>query len=105
MLEYVLLAGVNDSPSDAAALTSLIKHRVAAKVNLIPFNPHPGSPFATPDAATVAAFRDAVAAGGLVCTVRVAKGADAAMAACGQLGEASAGPPRAAQLFAGGRGG
>ena len=96
LVEYVLLAGVNDAGADARALVALLA-RVAAKVNLIPFNPHPGSPFAPPSRAAVAAFRDAVSAGGLVCTVRTPKGADAAMAACGQLGEAGAGPPAAAR--------
>jgi len=98
LVEYVLLAGVNDSTADAHRLVALLS-RVEAKINLIPFNPHPGSPFAAPEQAVVDAFRDAVRRGGRVCTVRAAKGADAALAACGQLGDPAAGPPRAARVF------
>lgn len=94
LIEYVLLAGVNDAAADARRLVSLLA-RVEAKINLIPFNPHPGSPFSAPDDAAVSAFRGAVRAGGRVCTVRAAKGADAALAACGQLGDPAAGTRRA----------
>lgn len=55
-------------------------------MNLICFNPHEGTRFRRSDDARVAAFRQILVAGGLVCTVRASKGDDE-MAACGQLGD------------------
>ena len=81
--EYVLLAGVNDSAEDAEELVRYLRG-IPSKVNLIPFNPWPGSDF-TPSSATVARkFRDLVANGGVTTVVRQARGDDIA-AACGQL--------------------
>ena len=54
--EYVMLAGVNDAPADAARLVQLL-HGIRAKVNLIPFNPFPGSGFAPPAPAVVREFQ------------------------------------------------
>jgi 23S rRNA (adenine2503-C2)-methyltransferase len=81
--EYVLLAGVNDSPADARELVRLLRG-IPAKVNLIPFNPWPGAPFDTPSAEAIQAFADIVHEGGLVGTVRTPRGRDI-FAACGQL--------------------
>ena len=82
-VEYVLLAGVNDSPGQARALAELLK-ALPSKVNLIPFNPFPDSGFAKPSAASVAAFRDILVQAGFVTTVRKTRGDDID-AACGQL--------------------
>ena len=82
-VEYVLLAGVNDSPAQARALAELLK-ALPSKVNLIPFNPFPDSGFAKPSAASVAAFRDILVQAGFVTTVRKTRGDDID-AACGQL--------------------
>ena len=82
-VEYVLLAGVNDSPEQARALAELLK-ALPSKVNLIPFNPFPDSGFAKPSAASVAAFRDILVQAGFVTTVRKTRGDDID-AACGQL--------------------
>ncbi|MCK6545502.1 23S rRNA (adenine(2503)-C(2))-methyltransferase RlmN [Myxococcota bacterium] len=82
--EYVLLAGVNDTDDDARRLVKLLRG-IRCKVNLIPFNEHPYSPFQRPSEATVARFQRIVADGGLSVFVRTARGDDIS-AACGQLG-------------------
>ena len=82
-VEYVLLAGVNDSPAQARALAQLLK-ALPSKVNLIPFNPFPDSGFAKPSAQAVASFRDVLVQAGFVTTVRKTRGDDID-AACGQL--------------------
>jgi 23S rRNA (adenine2503-C2)-methyltransferase len=82
-VEYLLCAGVNDGDADADRLVALLDG-VPARVNLIPHNPFPGSPFAAPDAARVLAFRARVVARGRRCMVRAPRGRDIA-AACGQL--------------------
>jgi 23S rRNA (adenine2503-C2)-methyltransferase len=81
--EYVLLDGVNDSVSQAHELVETVKS-VSCKINLIPFNPFPGSGYqrSRPDA--VARFRDVLLRAGLVATTRKTRGDDIA-AACGQL--------------------
>ncbi|WP_439815316.1 23S rRNA (adenine(2503)-C(2))-methyltransferase RlmN [Zavarzinia sp. CC-PAN008] len=81
--EYVMLKDVNDSPADARALVKLIRG-IPAKVNLIPFNPWPGSPYerSTPEA--IKAFSEIVFAAGYASPVRTPRGEDI-MAACGQL--------------------
>jgi len=81
--EYVLLAGENDAPADARRLVKLL-HGVRAKVNLIPFNPFPGSGFAAPGPTVVTEFRQQLLAAGLNATVRATRGRDI-QAACGQL--------------------
>ncbi|MBW1713874.1 MAG: 23S rRNA (adenine(2503)-C(2))-methyltransferase RlmN [Deltaproteobacteria bacterium] len=86
--EYVLLAGVNDSLDQAAKLVRLLAP-VRAKVNLIPFNPHPASPFERPSDETVAAFQARLRQGNLTALVRRSMGADI-LAACGQLRARSA---------------
>jgi 23S rRNA (adenine2503-C2)-methyltransferase len=83
--EYVLLHGVNDSEEDAHRLTRLLKG-IRAKVNLIPFNEHRGSPFRKPSEDTLQKFRQILLAGQLTTVIRQSKGADI-LAACGQLGD------------------
>lgn len=81
--EYVMLAGVNDSPAQARQLAALLKDR-PAKVNLIPFNPFPGSQFRPSSASAIDSFVQTLWSRGIVATVRRARGDDIA-AACGQL--------------------
>ena len=81
--EYVMLKGVNDSPAEARALVRLIRG-IPAKVNLIPFNPWPGSPYATSTAAAIRAFAAIVMEAGYAAPVRNPRGRDI-LAACGQL--------------------
>ena len=87
--EYVMLDGKNDSEADARELVRLLKHyRLPAKVNLIPFNPWPGSDYICSPPERIQCFSDIVFAGGISAPVRRARGADI-MAACGQLKSAS----------------
>ena len=81
--EYVMLAGVNDSVAHARELVQVLTD-VPCKVNLIPFNPFPGSGYARSAAEDVARFRDVLAAADLITTVRKTRGHDID-AACGQL--------------------
>ena len=81
--EYVMLEGVNDSPAQARALARLLKGR-PGKVNLIPFNPFPGTDFRRSSDATVERFRDELLRGGVMTTTRRTRGDDID-AACGQL--------------------
>lgn len=85
--EYVMLKDINDSDAEARALVQLLKG-IPAKINLIPFNPWPGSDYACSTPARVKRFADIVHEGGLVGTVRTPRGQDI-MAACGQLKSAS----------------
>lgn len=82
--EYVLIQGVNDSEEDAHRLTQLLKG-IRAKVNLIPFNEHPGSPFRRASNEAVQKFREILMARSFTAMIRQSKGADI-LAACGQLG-------------------
>jgi 23S rRNA (adenine2503-C2)-methyltransferase len=81
--EYVLLAGVNDSPEDARRLVRLLEG-IKGKVNLLPLNEAPGIPYRRPDDARVNAFARALAERGLIVSVRRSRGRDI-RAACGQL--------------------
>jgi len=85
-LEYVLLAGVNDSLADAERLAELVRG-LPCKLNLIPWNPHPGSEFRRPEPEQVAAFKARLQALQLNTSIRATRGDDS-MAACGQLGRA-----------------
>jgi len=85
--EYVMLKGINDSPSDARELVRLLAG-IPAKVNLIPFNPWPGAPYECSSEATIAAFSDIVFSAGYSAPVRTPRGRDI-LAACGQLKSAS----------------
>jgi 23S rRNA (adenine2503-C2)-methyltransferase len=86
-IEYVMLAGVNDSFGQAVQLASLLDPRVF-KVNLIPYNPT-DSVYEGSSREAIAAFRDALVEHGLRATVRLTRGRDIA-AACGQLAAAAA---------------
>src|SRR4029079_17889958 len=81
--EYVMLEGVNDADSHAHALLDLVRG-VPCKINLIPFNPFPGSEFRVSPRARIAAFQRLLTEGGLVTTIRKTRGDDID-AACGQL--------------------
>ena len=81
--EYVLLAGVNDSDADADRLPRLLRG-IPSKVNLIPWNPFPGPPFARPSAERIRTFQERLRQGGLAVYIRTPRGDDID-AACGQL--------------------
>ncbi len=81
--EYVMLRGVNDSAADARELVRLIAG-IPAKVNLIPFNPWPGSAYETSTASAIARFAGIVMDAGFSSPVRTPRGRDI-LAACGQL--------------------
>jgi 23S rRNA (adenine2503-C2)-methyltransferase len=81
--EYVLLDGVNDSEQDALALCELLRG-MRCKVNVIPFNPHPGSKFRRPTAAAIERFQNVLHEHGVQINVRRPRGDDI-QAACGQL--------------------
>jgi 23S rRNA (adenine2503-C2)-methyltransferase len=82
-VEYVMLAGVNDSDQQARALARLLK-RVPAKVNLIPFNPFPASRYRRSSGQRIDGFRDILHRSGIVTITRRTRGDDID-AACGQL--------------------
>jgi 23S rRNA (adenine2503-C2)-methyltransferase len=81
--EYILIRGVNDSLDDARRLARLLRP-IRCKVNLIPFNPHPGCELERPGDDHVAAFQAALVAKHFTVIVRHSKGQDI-LAACGQL--------------------
>jgi len=81
--EYVMLKGINDSDADAKELVRLLK-KIPAKINLIPFNPWPGSPYECSDWDRIEAFADIVNRAGYASPVRTPRGRDI-FAACGQL--------------------
>ena len=83
LYEYVMLEGVNDSMAEAKALAKLLASR-QAKVNLIPFNPFPGTEYKRPQAARIRAFCDYLNNHGVIATTRRTRGDDID-AACGQL--------------------
>jgi len=85
--EYVMLKGVNDSDEDAHRLVELIKG-IPAKINLIPFNEWPGSPYERSSNNRIRAFADIVYNAGYASPVRKPRGEDI-MAACGQLKSAT----------------
>ena len=81
--EYVMLKGVNDSPAEARELVRLLKG-IPAKINLIPFNPWPGTKYECSDWETIERFSDIVFIAGYASPVRTPRGRDI-LAACGQL--------------------
>ena len=85
--EYVMLDRLNDSDRDARELVRLIRG-IPAKVNLIPFNPWPGSPYRCSPPERIRAFAAIVARAGYPAPVRTPRGPDI-LAACGQLKTAS----------------
>jgi 23S rRNA (adenine2503-C2)-methyltransferase len=85
--EYVMLKGVNDSIDDAKALVRLLRG-IPAKINLIPFNPWPGSRYECSDWEQIEKFSQVVFDAGYASPVRTPRGRDI-LAACGQLKSAS----------------
>ena len=85
--EYVMLKGVNDSLADARALVRLLKG-IPAKINLIPFNPWPGSIYECSDWDQIEKFSEVVFNAGYASPVRTPRGRDI-LAACGQLKSAT----------------
>jgi 23S rRNA (adenine2503-C2)-methyltransferase len=81
--EYVMLKGVNDSPAEARALVQLLKG-IPAKINLIPFNPWPGTDYECSSWSTIEAFAAILNKGGYASPIRTPRGRDI-LAACGQL--------------------
>ena len=81
--EYVMLKGVNDSPAEARALIKLLKG-IPAKVNLIPFNPWPGTDYQCSDWTTIEIFASVLNKAGYASPIRTPRGRDI-LAACGQL--------------------
>ncbi len=82
-VEYVLLAGFNDSPGDAEELAHLLRG-VRCKINLIPFNPWDGCPYGRPSDEAVLEFQNRLIARNFSVFIRKSRGADI-LAACGQL--------------------
>ncbi len=97
--EYVMLKDVNDSNADAKRLVQLIAG-IPAKINLIPFNPWPGSPYERSEWDRIEAFAEIVNRAGYASPVRTPRGQDI-MAACGQLKSATErGRQRASEIAA-----
>jgi 23S rRNA (adenine2503-C2)-methyltransferase len=89
--EYTLMKGVNDQPQQARELVRLLRAfdnavqmKDAAKVNLIPFNPFPGTRYERPEDAAIRAFQKLLNEAGMIAPVRRTRGDDID-AACGQL--------------------
>ena len=81
--EYVMLRDVNDSLEDAKQLVKLLKG-IPAKINLIPFNPWPGTNYQCSDWETIERFADYINEAGYASPIRTPRGRDI-LAACGQL--------------------
>ena len=81
--EYVMLRDVNDSLADAKELVRLLKG-IPAKINLIPFNPWPGTNYQCSDWETIESFADYINSAGYASPIRTPRGRDI-LAACGQL--------------------
>lgn len=101
--EYILIEGVNDSDRDAERLTTLLRG-IRAKINLIPLNPHPGSPFKPPEMERILRFQEILIQRHYTAIIRKSKGQDI-LAACGQLsGRQNEDEPRSAWNPAGMKG-
>ncbi|MBY9066242.1 23S rRNA (adenine(2503)-C(2))-methyltransferase RlmN [Hyphomonas sp. WL0036] len=81
--EYVMLKGVNDTLAEARDLVKLLKG-IPSKINLIPFNPWPGSPYECSDWETIEGFAEVLNRAGYASPIRTPRGRDI-LAACGQL--------------------
>jgi 23S rRNA (adenine2503-C2)-methyltransferase len=81
--EYTMMRGINDAPAQARALIKLLR-RVPSKLNLIPFNPFPGTRYQRSEPEAIRAFQKIVLDAGLLAMVRRTRGEDID-AACGQL--------------------
>ena len=82
-VEYILLDHINDGPEEAKDLINLLKD-IPCKINLIPFNPHPGSDYDKPSNSRVDRFQKTLMKYGFTVTIRKTRGDDID-AACGQL--------------------
>ncbi|MFT5835884.1 MAG: 23S rRNA (adenine2503-C2)-methyltransferase [Sulfurimonas sp.] len=89
MFEYLVIKEKNDDIASAKKLVKLL-HGIKAKVNLIFFNPYPGTDYGRPSRADMVAFQEYLINHGLLCTIRDSKGIDIS-AACGQLKEKTEG--------------
>ena len=78
-----MLKGVNDTPAEAKALVKLLAG-IPAKINLIPFNPWPGTPYECSDWETIERFAEVLNRAGYASPIRTPRGRDI-LAACGQL--------------------
>ena len=85
LFEYLMIKDVNDDLKAAKKLVALLDG-IKAKVNLIYFNPYPGTEFKRPDEASMVRFQEYLLSKGVLCTIRESKGIDIS-AACGQLRE------------------
>jgi 23S rRNA (adenine2503-C2)-methyltransferase len=93
--EYVMLKDINDSEADAHGLVRLLRG-IPAKVNLIPFNPWPGSLYACSERRDIECFAKILNAAMIAAPIRATRGQDI-MAACGQLKSASQRPAKTAR--------
>jgi 23S rRNA (adenine2503-C2)-methyltransferase len=82
-MEYVMLAGVNDTPAHARELVRLLRD-TPSKINLIPFNPFPHAPYGRSKREDILAFQKILTEVDYICTIRSTRGDDID-AACGQL--------------------
>lgn len=89
MFEYLVIKDKNDDQASAKKLVKLLSG-IKAKVNLIFFNPYPGSPYERPSVKSMVNFQEYLINHGLLCTIRQSKGIDIS-AACGQLKEKNEG--------------
>ena len=89
--EYILINGINDSSKDAHNLARLLSG-IRAKINLIPFNPSPGTEFSAPSDERIMDFQDILSRHHYTAIIRKSKGRDIS-AACGQLSGAPASDP------------
>ncbi|MDD2449842.1 MAG: 23S rRNA (adenine(2503)-C(2))-methyltransferase RlmN [Sulfurimonas sp.] len=89
MFEYLVIKDKNDDLASAKKLVKLLSD-IKAKVNLIYFNPYPGTPYERPSKESMVSFADYLINHGLLCTIRDSKGMDIS-AACGQLKEQNKG--------------
>jgi 23S rRNA (adenine2503-C2)-methyltransferase len=85
--EYVMLSGINDTPDDMKRLAQIASH-VPNKINLIPYNEYPGSPYKRPPNETLMKFFDYLTQRHFQVNIRYSKGLDV-LAACGQLATAA----------------
>jgi len=85
MFEYLVIKGKNDDIGSAKKLVKLL-HGIKAKINLIYFNPYPGSDYQRPEREDMVRFQQYLNDHGQLCTIRDSKGIDIS-AACGQLKE------------------
>ncbi|NPA54887.1 MAG: 23S rRNA (adenine(2503)-C(2))-methyltransferase RlmN [Epsilonproteobacteria bacterium] len=83
LFEYLVIDGVNDDKKSADKLVKLL-NGIAAKVNLIYFNPYPGTTYKRPTTQKMEEFKNYLNKKGVICTIRQSKGMDIS-AACGQL--------------------